>query len=399
MDYCIYNEDCNKTMHGRLSPASVDVVLTSPPYCTSNRAGRNSKMNLTKTNADKKYYPYLRYDVFSDNMEPEEYVNWTVKLFEGFDRILKPNGCVLYNISYSSGNVEMLFQTVAAVIDRTEFTLADMIGWKKRCALPNNLSPNRLTRIFEPVFVFCRRSESGTFFCNKPVASIRKTGQKSFANIFNFIDARNNDGPCELNRATYSSELCEKLLSIYAKEGFTVYDPFMGTGTTAVACKKLGMDCFGSEISAAQIDFAYDRIDKALGYGTRRAYEPLDFEPVSSTESTASAKPSEESHENGTAADAVETVERVAGKMAPRKRSTRNPRKVQAVSDAQHCEPMAEASVATTVVESSAAESTPETVSETPKTERCEYQNHVDDMDFLFGSGGQSDHKDVFSLF
>ena len=39
-----------------------------------------------------------------------------------------------------------------------------------------------------------------------------------------------------------------------------VYDPFMGTGTTAVACKRLGINCFGSEISKDQVDFSYERL-------------------------------------------------------------------------------------------------------------------------------------------
>ena len=40
-----------------------------------------------------------------------------------------------------------------------------------------------------------------------------------------------------------------------------MYDPFMGTGTTAVACKQLGFNCYGSELSQAQIDFANSRLD------------------------------------------------------------------------------------------------------------------------------------------
>ena len=62
------------------------------------------------------------------------------------------------------------------------------------------------------------------------------------------------------NKATFSSELCEKLLSIYAKPGSVVYDPFMGSGTTAVACMKMGFDCIGSEISAAHCEYARNRL-------------------------------------------------------------------------------------------------------------------------------------------
>lgn len=256
----IYNEDCLETM-SKMEKHSIDIVLTSPPYCTSNRAGKNSKSTLL--NSTTKYYPSLRYDVFLDNLTPSEYIDWTIKIFNDFDRILKNNGCIIYNVSYSSDNRDMLFRTVSAILEKTNFSMSDMIGWKKHTALPNNTSSNKLTRIFEPVFIFARKDEIDTFVCNKKVVSVReKTGQKMYENVYNFIDAPNNDGSCKLNKATYSSELCEKLLNIYAREGMTIYDPFMGTGTTAVACKRLNMNYIGSELSQAQIDFANERINK-----------------------------------------------------------------------------------------------------------------------------------------
>jgi len=201
-----------------------------------------------------------------DNMTQDEYIDWTVKLFEHFDAILKRDGVVLYNISYGSdatGNTEaigLMWLVVADVIRRTPFTVADRIIWKKNAALPNNVSPNKLTRIVEDVFVFARKDEIKTFNANKRVKSVRDDGQKTYENIFNFVEAKNNDGPCPLNKATYSTELCEKLLDIYALPNALVYDPFTGSGTTGVACGKLGLDFVGSEISADQVDYAMKRI-------------------------------------------------------------------------------------------------------------------------------------------
>ena len=115
------------------------------------------------------------------------------------------------------------------------------------------------------MFVFCRKDELKTFNCNKKVVSLRTTGQKNYENLYNFIEAKNNDGPCPYNKATYSSELCEKLLAIYAPPCGTVYDPFMGSGTTAVACKRMGLNCYGSEISANQVRFSLDRLKNEFG--------------------------------------------------------------------------------------------------------------------------------------
>ena len=130
--------------------------------------------------------------------------------------------------------------------------------------MPNNVSKNKLTRIVEHVFVFCRKDEFKTFNCNKQVKSYSKTGQAYYENVFNFVEAKNNDGSCKLNKATYSSELCEKLLSLYGKEGNVVFDPFMGTGTTAVACKRLKMKYLGTEISKDQCVYAEDRIANTI---------------------------------------------------------------------------------------------------------------------------------------
>lgn len=226
--------------------------MTSPPY-------NNSRVVHTTT-AMKQHT--CRYDSYDDNMSNEEYCAWTVKLFNMFDKILKPDGKILYNISYGSENNECMWLTIAEIIRKTNFTIADSIIWKKKSALPNNVSPNKLTRITEYVFVFCRKNEYKTFGANKKVKSVNeKTGQKFYENTFNFIEAKNNDGSCSLNKATYSSDLCEQLFDIYTPSNSVVYDPFNGTGTTGVACVHKDMQWyFGSELSADQCEYSNNRI-------------------------------------------------------------------------------------------------------------------------------------------
>lgn|SRR5699024_7918352 len=256
----IYNKDCLDLMDdiGKI----VDVVLTSPFYNTNKKAGKTRTLKNTKHKDN--HYTHVRYDVHVDDMSDEEYCDFTVNLFDKFDSVLKENGVILYNMSYGSENVEGMFKAINAIITRTNFTLADVIVWKKKSALPNNMSPNRLTRIIEYVFVICRKGEEKTFHCNKKVASIRKTGQKTYENILNFVEARNNDGSCSLNKATFSTELCTKLLEIYAPSNAVVFDPFMGTGTTANACVLTGRGYIGAEISEKQVEWAENRIMNTL---------------------------------------------------------------------------------------------------------------------------------------
>jgi site-specific DNA-methyltransferase (adenine-specific)/modification methylase len=99
-----------------------------------------------------------------------------------------------------------------------------------------------------------------TFNCYKKVSKVSPKGQKYYEIVDNFIYAKNNDETTDLNKATYSSEFCVKLLNVYSKEGDVVYDPFMGTGTTGVACKMIGRNFIGSEISKSQVEHSMKRI-------------------------------------------------------------------------------------------------------------------------------------------
>lgn len=249
----LINDDCNKVMNQMVAQKNkVDIILTSPPYNT----GRVTQTQRSIDNHEN------RYDIHLDNMDEKEYLEWTKKLFDNYDKILNENGVILYNMSYGNENPNIMWVTIAHIINNTNFMIADSIIWKKKSALPNNVSHNKLTRITEYVFVICRKDEYKTFNCNKKIKTISdKTGQKFYENILNFIEAKNNDGANSLNKATFSSDLVGQLLDIYATENSVVYDSFMGTGTTAVACKQRGIKCIGSELSEAQWKYSIERIE------------------------------------------------------------------------------------------------------------------------------------------
>jgi len=244
----LYQGDCVAAMSSDRIRA--DIVLTSPPY------------NTSRPNVPSDMY-CQRYDTYQDSMSNEDYISWTLQVFSGYDRILNPDGVVLYNISYGSENTEGMWLLAGDIIRRSLFTIADCLVWKKATAIPNNVSPNKLTRIVEYVLVCCRKREIDTFMCNKAGKPI-KTGQIFYDNIYNFIEARNNDGEQDLNKAAYSTELCQKLLNIYALPGTTVFDSFSGTGTTLLAAWNMGLKAVGTEMSGKQCEYAADRLRKAM---------------------------------------------------------------------------------------------------------------------------------------
>lgn len=249
----IYNEDCFETMlHMVENNQKVNIILTSPPYCTPNDDARKY--------TEFKFTNYqVHYDVFEGWDSPEDYRRWTIHLFQAYDTILEKDGVVLYNISYTAKNPDLVYLVIADIINNTAFTVADCISWKKNNALPQNQNANRLTRICEFVFVLCRKSELSTFKTNK-----KRSGSKYTNLSYNYIEAPNNDilstKVNKLNNATFSTAFVRELLNMYASTDSVVYDSFMGTGTTAVACKAFGCNYIGSELSEAQVEFANVRL-------------------------------------------------------------------------------------------------------------------------------------------
>lgn len=205
----------------------------------------------------------VHYKDFDDAKSNEEYIAWTLERFVQFNRVLKDNGVICYNLSYSTDEIrmaELMWLVVAEVLKQGYFTLGDAIVWKKKNAIPNNVSPNKMTRICEFVFVFCKRADFDTFHGNKKLISVSKTGQNIYENFFNIIEAENNDGPCDIHKATYSTSLVFQLIDRYGLRGGCLYDPFMGTGTSAIAAIEQSMDFLGSEISQEYVDCANERI-------------------------------------------------------------------------------------------------------------------------------------------
>ena len=264
-NFTLYCGDCLDVMSS-MDENFVDIVITSPPY------GTCRSETFSKESSQKRKYN-MRYDEFVEDRTPEEYCQWSVDVFNAVDKVLKKNRIVLYNFGLGNdGHTEYTsydwFNTVKSVIDGTPFTVADVLVWKKRSALPNNTSPNKSTRICEPVIVFCRKDELMSFPSNKKVVNQFATGQNLYSPFYNIFEARNNDGSCELNKATFSTQFVDRLIDLYVpdeqRNGWTVLDPFSGTGTTGISAIAHGMRYVGIELSRAQCEYAVSRLSNGI---------------------------------------------------------------------------------------------------------------------------------------
>lgn len=229
----IYNENNIDTMN-KMSEHFIDGIITSPPY------------NVTTKRRDG-YYNNGYSEI--DNLKEEEYLNIRLNEFKEFQRILKPKGVICYNISYHNENPILPILLISKIHENTNLTLADIITWKKSTSIPFQSSHNKLSRICENIYIIVNKEHLKDFEANKIVSKINdRTGQIFYKAYYNFIIAKNNDRIKSKLKASYSTELVQKLIDIYFKENSLIYDPFMGIGTTAKGCISKKCNFIGSEL-------------------------------------------------------------------------------------------------------------------------------------------------------
>lgn len=229
----IYNENNLLTME-RMSDEFVSGILTSPPY------------NINTRRSDG-YYNNGYSSI--DGLTEEEYISVRLNEFREFERILKDDGVICYNLSYHTDNPILPILLMSEIHKSTGLTVTDIITWKKNNSIPFQGSPNKLSRICELVFVIVKKDRLSTFKANKTISKINeKTNQKFYKGYTNFIEAKNNDGIKSKLKASFSEDLVKKLIDIYFPKDSLIYDPFSGIGTTARACIKTDRKFIGSEL-------------------------------------------------------------------------------------------------------------------------------------------------------
>lgn len=245
----IYNGDCVDIMNKLINEeCKIDKVITSPPY------------NIIRPNSKDRGY-----DIYKDEMANEEYIKFTLDVFNSYEKLLNKNGCIIYNMSYGTENTEVMNLTVSEIIKKTNFTIADILVWKKSTATPNNVSHNKMTRICEFVYIFCRREEFNTFTTNKKsINKQRNSGQLVYENLYNFFTAKNNDESIDLNKATFSTDFVLNIINRYVKKDDVVLDNFCGTGTTMKACFSLNIKSIGIELSLKQCEYIKKRFSNGI---------------------------------------------------------------------------------------------------------------------------------------
>jgi site-specific DNA-methyltransferase (adenine-specific) len=149
------------------------------------------------------------------------------------------------------------------------FNLHDtMIFEKNSSTYPASKSGNRYSQIFEYMFVFSKeKPKTANLICDKPN---KWAGHKDFSgklknpvpdfsprnNIWRYVTSFNG----VKHPAPFPEQLALDHVLTWSVEGDVVYDPFMGSGTTAKACVLTGRAWLGSEISKEYVEIAEKRL-------------------------------------------------------------------------------------------------------------------------------------------
>jgi DNA modification methylase len=90
----------------------------------------------------------------------------------------------------------------------------------------------------------------------------KSNGQRVSNDTLNFISQYWYYGKHPNHPAEKSVEMCERLIEWCSDEGMIVFDPFIGSGTTAVAALKLGRRFYGCDIDPGYVEVANRRIEQ-----------------------------------------------------------------------------------------------------------------------------------------
>ena len=207
------------------------ICFTSPPY------------NAGKTPTEEKLGNERKYKDYSDDLPVAGYL----ELLCGFTDV------ALSVCEYAFVNLQMLSGNKLAVVDylaRYRLHLADVAIWDKQHAQPA-MAENVMNSRFEFVFALSAKSNA--------TRRLPGTFRGTVDNVYAGAPQRSNVVDSGTHSATMPLDFAEWPIKNFSLSGDLVYEPFSGSGTTAIACENLSRRCRAVEISPAYVAVALQR--------------------------------------------------------------------------------------------------------------------------------------------
>lgn len=250
----VHYQDCIAGMREHLDDNSVDMVFTSPPYNQQLGAGNDKKLRDT--------------EAYEDDMDPSEYRAFIEDVFEELARVVKPTGHIFFNIGlrYNDGTITVPHW----VPDLCPVTWRSYIVWNKNNTGRASISlqeNGRFAGTWEPVYHFAEHPE--------PLRNRRNF------DVWNAQQSSDEPGhDTGKHPAPFSVDLVDTAINATTDEGDLVLDPFLGSGTTAVAAINRDRDYIGFELDdeGAYKPIIQRRLRDAIRAKTASVNTPADGE-------------------------------------------------------------------------------------------------------------------------
>ena len=234
----IHNENCLDTM-SRMTDDFVDLIITSPPY----NIGKN------RTNGD---FTKRQYSDYSDDLTKEEYFEQTKIWISEMLRVTKYH--VFYNIQELKGNKGI----VKLIMNEFGDNLKEAFIWVKTNPNPTCLD-GLICNSYEYIFCLSNHNPETKMF------SYHNFNKKMMKNVIqkpvNNFGSKSEEGG---HGYAFGEWLPNHFINYFSKKGDLIYDPFMGTGTTAKSAIIYDRNWIGSEISETYVKTANKRINKYM---------------------------------------------------------------------------------------------------------------------------------------
>ena len=243
--------DCLQLLE-QLPADSIDLVITSPPYNVD--LGNNR-------------YHKNPYDLYRDNREHSEYIEWLKTVFGEVTRVLKHGGRVAINIGDGkNGAVPTHSDVIQFMTRELDYLQMATIIWNKNQTSPRTawgswMSPScpSFPMPFEYILLFAK----GTTKKGGDKSKITLTKDEFVTNSLALWTISPESKQKEYGHpAMFPVELPYRLIQQLSYEDDIVLDPFAGAGTTAVAAKRLDRRFICFELSPEYCKTAIERLEK-----------------------------------------------------------------------------------------------------------------------------------------
>ena len=242
----IHHGDCLAVM-SRMPAASVDLVVTSPPYNLLNSSGNGMKhghKGKWSRAALMRGYPG-----HADRMPHADYVAWQRECIHQMLRVTAPDGAIFYNHKWRVQRG--LLQDRADIMDG--FPVRQIIIWQRSGGFNHN--PGYFLPTYEVIYLIA----------NPQFRLAPKAG--GIGDVWQIRQDRGNPHP-----ASFPVELARR--AIAATTARVVLDPFIGSGTTAVAALLEGREYVGIDLSDEYCRMARQRIAAVAAEAERARRAP-----------------------------------------------------------------------------------------------------------------------------